>query len=93
MIILAVVALVIIEFDDNKLVIDAGMGERAECMMWNKGPYVVLRRLHDHRAKKVALLRTLNLSGLAERKKSHIGIRGIRAFIRKVERSDTSGQG
>ncbi|MGZ8453453.1 MAG: pyruvate kinase, partial [Candidatus Binatia bacterium] len=50
---------------------DAGMGERAECVMLNKGPFVidavrtldnVLRRMQNHHAKKVALLRPLNLA-------------------------------
>jgi len=50
---------------------DAAMAERAECVMLNKGPYVVdavrmldnvLRRMQDHQAKKAALLRPLNLA-------------------------------
>jgi pyruvate kinase len=50
---------------------DAAMGERAECVMLNKGPFVtdavrmldnVLRRMQDHQAKKSALLRPLNLA-------------------------------
>ena len=50
---------------------DAGMGERAECVMLNKGPFVVdavrmldnvLRRMQNHQAKKAALLRPLNLA-------------------------------
>ena len=50
---------------------DAAMAERAECVMLNKGPYVVeavqmldnvLRRMQDHQAKKTALLRPLNLA-------------------------------
>ncbi|MGZ8444831.1 MAG: hypothetical protein ACXWXZ_15655, partial [Candidatus Binatia bacterium] len=48
-----------------------GMGERAECVMLNKGPFVidavrtldnVLRRMQNHHTKKVALLRPLNLA-------------------------------
>jgi pyruvate kinase len=52
-------------------VTDAAMGERAECVMLNKGPYVVeavraldniLERMQAHQAKKSALLRHLNLA-------------------------------
>ena len=47
---------------------DAAMGVRAECVMLNKGPYIVtairtlddiLRRMQEHRHKRVALLRQL----------------------------------
>lgn len=50
---------------------DAAMGERAECVMLNKGPYVVeavrvldsiLRRMQDHQSKKSAMLRRLRLA-------------------------------
>ena len=50
---------------------DAAMAERAECVMLNKGPYVVeavrmlddvLRRMQSHQAKKAALLRPLTLA-------------------------------
>ncbi|HEX9146205.1 MAG TPA: pyruvate kinase [Candidatus Binatia bacterium] len=50
---------------------DAAMAERAECVMLNKGPYVVqavqmlddvLRRMQSHQTKKVSLLRPLNLA-------------------------------
>lgn len=50
---------------------DAAMAERAECVMLNKGPYVVeavkvlddvLRRMQCHQAKKVSLLRPLALA-------------------------------
>jgi pyruvate kinase len=50
---------------------DAAMSERAECVMLNKGPYVVqavqvladvLRRMQSHQTKKVSLLRRLNLA-------------------------------
>jgi pyruvate kinase len=50
---------------------DAAMAERAECVMLNKGPYVVLavqmlddvlRRMQAHQTKKVSLLRRLNLA-------------------------------
>lgn len=49
-------------------VTDAAMGERAECVMLNKGPYIVeamhtlddiLRRMQEHQAKKRSLLRAL----------------------------------
>lgn len=48
---------------------DAAMGERAECVMLNKGPYIdeavvalddILRRMVDHHDKKNSLLRPLN---------------------------------
>jgi len=50
---------------------DAAMGDRAECVMLNKGPYVVhavrvlddiLRRMQGHQAKKRAMLRELRLA-------------------------------
>jgi pyruvate kinase len=50
---------------------DAAMGERAECVMLNKGPFVVravkvlddiLRRMQDHQAKKTSMLRKLNVA-------------------------------
>lgn len=50
---------------------DAAMAERAECVMLNKGPYIVtavcmlddvLRRMQSHQAKKAALLRPLTLA-------------------------------
>ncbi len=50
---------------------DASIGERAECVMLNKGPYIVeavrvlddiLRRMQDHQSKKSALLRRLHLA-------------------------------
>jgi pyruvate kinase len=49
---------------------DAAMGDRAECVMLNKGPHVlsavgaldnILRRMQTHQAKKRAKLRTLHL--------------------------------
>jgi pyruvate kinase len=51
-------------------VTDAAMAHRAECVMLNKGPYVVeavktlddiLRRMHGHQAKKRSMLRELGL--------------------------------
>lgn len=48
---------------------DAAMGERAECVMLNKGPHIkeamrtlddILRRMQDHQAKKRPLLRALH---------------------------------
>jgi len=50
---------------------DAAMGDRAECVMLNKGPYVVsavrvlddiLRRMQAHQAKKGSMLRKLHLA-------------------------------
>jgi pyruvate kinase len=50
---------------------DAAMGERAECVMLNKGPYIVdavrvlddiLRRMQRHQAKKSSLLRPLTIA-------------------------------
>jgi pyruvate kinase len=52
-------------------VTDAAMGVRAECVMLNKGPYVVravdfltgvLDRMHAHQFKKRAMLRPLSIS-------------------------------
>jgi pyruvate kinase len=51
-------------------VTDAAMGERAECVMLNKGPHIVeairaldsiLRRMQPHQAKKTAMLRHLTV--------------------------------
>jgi pyruvate kinase len=51
-------------------VTDAAMGERAECVMLNKGPHLVeaiqaldsiLRRMQSHQAKKTAMLRHLDI--------------------------------
>jgi pyruvate kinase len=48
---------------------DAAMGERAECVMLNKGPHIteamrtlddILHRMQAHQAKKRPLLRALN---------------------------------
>ena len=50
---------------------DAAMGERAECVMLNKGPYIVtavrilddiLRRMQTHQEKKRSMLRKLHLA-------------------------------
>jgi pyruvate kinase len=50
---------------------DAAMGERAECVMLNKGPYVVeavraldniLRRMQAHQTKKKSMLRSLRIA-------------------------------
>ena len=47
---------------------DASMGERAECVMLNKGPYIleairtlddILRRMAGHQVKKKSMLRAL----------------------------------
>src|SRR5262249_58948937 len=49
-------------------VTDAAMGERAECVMLNKGPHIldavaaldsILRRMEEHQSKKTAQLRAL----------------------------------
>ncbi len=54
---------------------DAAMGERAECVMLNKGPHIVaavtalddiLRRMQDHQSKKSSRLRPLHLSKIRE---------------------------
>jgi pyruvate kinase len=51
---------------------DAAMSERAECVMLNKGPYVVdavktlddiLKRMQMHQRKKSSMLRELQLAG------------------------------
>jgi pyruvate kinase len=56
---------------------DAAMGERAECVMLNKGPHIVdamhtlddiLRRMQDHQTKKRPLLRALNAWAPVSRK-------------------------
>ncbi|OGX87146.1 hypothetical protein BEN47_11745 [Hymenobacter lapidarius] len=52
---------------------DAAMGNRAECVMLNKGPRVIaavqvlggiMRRMQAHQSKKSALLRSLHVAGL-----------------------------
>jgi len=57
---------------------DAAMGERAECVMLNKGPHIVaavsalddiLRRMQDHQSKKSARLRPLHLRATDESEK------------------------
>jgi len=54
---------------------DAAMGERAECVMLNKGPHIVeaitaldniLRRMQGHQAKKSSRLRLLHLNVVQE---------------------------
>ncbi len=54
---------------------DAAMGERAECVMLNKGPYIretlrfltdVLLRMQSHQQKKTARLRKLQVSDATE---------------------------
>jgi pyruvate kinase len=55
-------------FPSRAEITDAAMGQRAECVMLNKGPYLceavatlndILRRMQDHQVKKSALLRQL----------------------------------
>ena len=50
---------------------DAAMGQSAECVMLNKGPYVtdalqtlndILQRMQDHQTKKRSMLRKLSLA-------------------------------
>jgi pyruvate kinase len=54
---------------------DAAMGERAECVMLNKGPHIldamhtlddILRRMQSHQSKKRSLLRALNSWGIGD---------------------------
>jgi pyruvate kinase len=54
-------------------VTDAAMGSRAECVMLNKGPFIlqtmrflcdVLNRMEAHQKKKTAMLRKLNVSDM-----------------------------
>jgi pyruvate kinase len=59
---------------------DAAMSHRAECVMLNKGPYIleaihmldgILRRMHGHQTKKSPALRKLQLvSGFREARKA-----------------------
>ena len=58
---------------------DAAMGERAECVMLNKGPFIdaaihtlddILRRMQSHQSKKRPLLRALKSWGEAARTKT-----------------------
>jgi pyruvate kinase len=55
---------------------DAAMGERAECVMLNKGPHItdamrtlddILRRMQSHQSKKRPLLRALSAWGVGEK--------------------------
>jgi pyruvate kinase len=65
-------------------VTDAAMSNRAECVMLNKGPYIVeavqalddiLRRMHGHQAKKRSMLRELRLvSSFREARKKSRGV-------------------
>ena len=50
---------------------DAAIGQAAECVMLNKGPYIndavqtlddILRRMQDHKSKKKSMLRRLELA-------------------------------
>ena len=60
---------------------DAAMSVRAECVMLNKGPYIVdtvqflsdiLHRMAEHHSKKRSLLRKLSVSGVAARQNSGV---------------------
>lgn len=53
---------------------DAAMSQRADCVMLNKGPYIlgaikmlddILRRMQDHQHKKAPILRKLSISDMA----------------------------
>lgn len=53
---------------------DAAMGHRAECVMLNKGPYVldavntlddIIQRMQDHQSKKLSMLRALHVAGVS----------------------------
>ena len=53
-------------------VTDAAMGQSAECVMLNKGPYIldavrtlndILQRMQDHQTKKRSMMRKLRLAG------------------------------
>ena len=63
--------LVAYSYLQTNLSTDAAMGERAECVMLNKGPYAVravsvladiLKRTQDHHEKKNSMLRQLHLA-------------------------------
>jgi pyruvate kinase len=54
---------------------DAAMAQRADCVMLNKGPYVVeairmldgiLKRMQEHQHKKASMLRSLNVSEMGQ---------------------------
>jgi pyruvate kinase len=73
---------------------DAAMGERAECVMLNKGPHLpaalrvlddILRRMEAHQNKKTARLRPLGISAhLVPARRNH----GIAAADEKTGRTD-----
>ncbi len=59
---------------------DAAMGHRAECVMLNKGPYIleaiqvldnILRRMQPHQSKKQSMLRELRIAHLLDAAESH----------------------
>lgn len=61
---------------------DAAMGERAECVMLNKGPHIVdairalddiLRRMQDHQKKKRSLLRALKSWRIGHQEPASVG--------------------
>jgi pyruvate kinase len=63
-------------------VTDAAMAHRAECVMLNKGPYIlqavtvlddILRRMHGHQAKKRSMLRELRLVSSFRRARARRG--------------------
>ncbi len=69
------------------------MGERAECVMRNKGPRIldalrtldnILRRMQEHQTKKRPLLRTLKSWSLAPRRISRAPEASRRSAIKKA---------
>jgi pyruvate kinase len=64
-------------------VTDAAMAERAECVMLNKGPFIVgavallddiLRRMAGHQDKKSAMFRPLRVAQLFQERLEHLGV-------------------
>ncbi len=75
-------------FPSRAEVTDAAVGERAECVMLNKGPFVVqalqtldeiLQRMGTHQHKKTPLFRQLHSLGLEELAKGSSGTTASRA--------------
>lgn len=78
---------------------DAAMGLRAECVMLNKGPYIVsavrvlddiLRRMHAHQAKKRSMLRELRLAHMLPAAPEQTGGR-VRASASRRARAPDAG--
>jgi pyruvate kinase len=76
---------------------DAAMGERAECVMLNKGPYIleavhvlddILRRMEKHQKKKRSMLRHLRLAdNFAVLKKKSCELKIIDEQLRQPQRA------